>query len=102
MNKTFAILITAVLLFCVGMVGLLLALGRDAEQLIDMIGLWILPTAISLFTAKAALKAEHNTNGRMTQLIEALHSREIEIPEGYEEWDESSPATPVDDTEKPR
>lgn len=60
-------------------VTVLLAVGRDPEDLIDLITVTIIPAAIALWAgnradkaAQSAERAVENTNGRMGQIIQGL------------------------------
>lgn len=88
MSKTVAILGTVVVVAMLGCLTLLIGLGKDPSVIVTFLTGTLVPSAIALFgaqkaqdAAKAAKQTEHNTNGRMRQIIDKLP----DVPEGYED-----------------
>lgn len=95
MTKTVALLLGAVLIVSIVAVTALMALERDATDLISFLATIIVPTAVSAYAAHKAEQAAHNTNGRMSELIARLREEGKDVPEGYEDVDpERAPHAP--------
>lgn len=82
MSRTVVVLLVSVLGLSIAAVTLLLALGKDASTLIQLLATLIIPGVISLVTLQrvektrdAAETVVQQTNGRMTELIE--NNREL-------------------------
>ena len=98
MTKTNSILATVVLVVMIGSVTTLAVMGRPIESLVQFFVTAALPTAIAMYGASKASKAEHNTNGRMSQLIELLREKDVDVPAGYEDVDPDALPEYVDET----
>lgn len=99
MNRTTLAALCALLTVLVICVTVLIALGRDANQLVGVITAGILPAVVALFgvneaskskeqAQKAAESAEqtvHQTNGRMTELIQTIQAGGLPVPPGYDD-----------------
>lgn len=70
MTKTTAILATSVLITIIVAYVILLAMGADVTELSNVVLPTIVPTVVTLFAYNKASQAAHNTNGRMTELIQ--------------------------------
>lgn len=68
-TRTTAVLATSVLIIIIISFVVLLALGRDVEQLSDIVVTTIVPTIVLLFVSNKVDKVAHNTNGRMSELM---------------------------------
>lgn len=82
MSRSLAILGTSVLLAIIAAFTILLGLGRDVEQLSDIVVTAIIPTVVAFYGANKASQAAHNTNGRMTELIALIREN---MPDAYEQ-----------------
>lgn len=99
-NATLAIL-AATLVLVVGMVVLVIVVGKDATQLVAFAS-FLIPSLIGLVGVQKASRAEansaqavHNTNGRMSELVGAIMSAGGVVPAGYEDVEPSIPASLV-------
>jgi hypothetical protein len=77
-------------------VTLLIGIGKEADELMQWLSIMV-PAIFSgaAFSAAKEAKvnaeaAKHNTNGRMTQLIEAIREKGGNVPAGYEDVDPDS------------
>lgn len=78
MTKQTSTILVLLFVVIIAAVTLLMVLGRDPEDLVDLITVAIIPAAIGLWAGNRADKASqlaeqavHNTNGRMGQLIQS-------------------------------
>lgn len=82
MTKQTSTILVLLFVVIIAAVTLLMVLGRDPEDLVDLITVAIIPAAIGLWAGNRADKASqlaeqavHNTNGRMGQMIQATIDR---------------------------
>lgn len=100
--KNSNVLIAVLLLAMIASVTTLAVLGKDVDTIIQFFVGTAIPSAIAFYGARKAEKAEQNTNGRLSQLIDGYVSNGQQVPPGYEDVrpdvyvDESAP-TDVDD-----
>lgn len=106
MKNSMIILLGAVLLLSISAVTMLIALNRPVDTLILFLSGTLIPTAVAAYAghkadtaATAAQKAEHNTNGRMSELIATVREQGKDVPEGYEDVD---PEAAPDPNAKPK
>jgi hypothetical protein len=106
MTKHSSILATILLVVMIASITFLAALGKDIESIIQFFATAGIPSAIAFYGARKAEKAEHNTNGRLSQVISLLQDKGVDIPEGYEDvrpdayvngYDETAPGDVDDD-----
>ncbi|MFD4990766.1 hypothetical protein ACFWH7_19565 [Cellulosimicrobium cellulans] len=79
MTRSTQLVLGGIVALLIASVTLLIALGRDADALVGYLSSTIVPAVVALWAGntaskarQAAERAEHNTNGRMTELIEKL------------------------------
>lgn len=85
MPKSFTVLLGAVFGLAIICVTILLALGKDPTILMTLITASVIPTIPAMFSAKNSARAVHNTNGRMTELIQTIQQMGGTVPPGYED-----------------
>lgn len=118
MERTTGYLLGALFGIIIIAVAIITALGKDAAALTGFLGTIIVPSLVALFAgdqakksrkaaesaeaastqaAEASTQAVHNTNGRMTELIQIIQSQGGQVPPGYEEFmsPEQAAVTPV-------
>jgi len=81
-------------LFAIIIIGIvvLTALKADTTAYLTFLGTILVPSLIAIFGRdearkgrKASEKAVHNTNGRMSELIQTMQAGGLPIPPGYED-----------------
>lgn len=93
-------------LFCftfitvIALIAALIALGKDPAQFITALSGAVIPSVIGLVAVFKSSKAEqnsaqavHNTNGRIGELVYAIHSAGGTVPPGYEDVTPTPPKT---------
>lgn len=105
MSRTVVVLIGTVFGLSIIAVTTLLALGRDAGALIQLLATILIPGVISLVTLSrvekvkdTAEQAVENTNGRMTELIQLARENGSDIPAKYADLEGDPTLSYIPDT----
>lgn len=90
MTRSTQLVLGGIVTLLIASVTLLIALGREPDALVGYLSSTIVPAVVALWAGntaskarQAAERAEHNTNGRMTELIAKLPDRSDVDEEKY-------------------